>query len=154
MVMTMHNKFIVSVLVAVLLGSLIGHTLFQKYRQEDMQVFQEDVVYFFEEGVYDNQERAENATTAISTKLIVKEDAKYSVYLAITQDKNNMESLKKMFADETLNVTIKEMAIENSSFLTSLEQMDGLMKQVKTNEERETINRVILANYEEFVLKQ
>ena len=92
----MHSKFIISVLVAVLLGSLLGHTLFKKYQQEDIEVFQEEnMVYVFEEGVYDNQERAENATESLDTKLIVKEDAKYYVYLAMTKNNDNAKQLKK-----------------------------------------------------------
>ncbi len=152
MVIVMHNKFLISVLAAIILGSLLGHTLFKKYQQEDRQVFQEDSVYIIQEGVYDNEERAKNATVNLDTKLIVKEDAKYYVYLAMTKNNDNLERLKKMFKDMKIEVEVKEMNIESDSFLTSLEQMDGLLKQVKSNEEILTINRVILANYEEIVL--
>lgn len=155
MVMIMHSKFIISVLVAVLLGSLLGHTLFKKYQQEDIEVFQEEnMVYVFEEGVYDNQERAENATESLDTKLIVKEDAKYYVYLAMTKNNDNAKQLKKLYEKEKINVEIKKLVIENSSFLTSLEQMDGLMKQVNSMDELLPINRVVLANYEELILHQ
>jgi len=151
----MHNKFIVSVLIAVVLGSIIGHTLFKKYQQEDIEVFNENnSVYLLQEGVYDNEERAKNATTNIDTKLIVKQDAKYYAYLALTKNKHNLDRLKKYFNKQNINITVKEITIDNEAFLTSLSQMDGLMEQVDSNEEMITINRVILANYEELILKQ
>lgn len=151
----MHNKFIVSVLIAVVLGSIIGHTLFKKYQQEDIEVFNENnSVYLLQEGVYDNEERAKNATTNIDTKLIVKQDAKYYVYLAITKNNHNLDRLKKYFNKKNINITMKEITVNDETFLTSLSQMDSLMEQVDSNEEMITISRVILANYEELILKQ
>ncbi len=151
----MHKKFFAAVLIAITLGSLLGHTLFKKYQQEEQVVFKErNVVYFLQEGVYDNQERAEKATENLDTKLIVKEDAKYYVYLAITKNTNNLRRLEKMYKDMKLEVHVKQMNVSNSSFLTALEQMDGLMSTTKENEEMQTINKVVLATYQETILKQ
>ncbi len=147
----MQKKFLLSLVVAVLCGSFLGHTLFQKVKEEEKTVFKEDVLYFLEEGVYDNVERAENATKDIDTKVIVKEDNNYYVYLAITSKKSHIERLKELYPKK--DITVKEMQVENKSFKTILEQMDGLVEKTTTKEELETINKVILANYEEIILK-
>lgn len=155
MVIVMHKQFFISLVAAIILGSLLGGYLFHQYKMEDAEVFYEkNAIYFFTEGVYDNKERAQKATEDIETKVIVKEDAKYYVYLAITKNKENKERLMKMYQDKKIEVSIKEMSITNTSFLTCLQQMDGLIPSVKTNEELETINKVVLANYEELILKQ
>lgn len=151
----MQKKFIFSLFLAIILGSLLGHTLFEQFKEEDQEVFaQNDVIYFLEEGIYDNLERAEAATKDIDTKIIVKEDANYYVYLAITKNKSNLSRLKKIYKDMNLNINVKEMEIEDTSFLTSLEQMDGLVEKTTTKEELLTITKVVLANYEELVLKR
>lgn len=153
-VIKMNRKFFLAVLVAILLGSILGHTLFQKYQQEESQVFQEKGTYFFIEGAYDNQERAENATNHLAAKLIVKEDNHYVVYVGITNTKDNVEKLKKFFQESDIQTTIKQMTITDESFLTNLDQMDGLLKQIKTKSELWPINKVILATYEELINKQ
>ena len=149
----MYKKFVFSLIIAIVLGSLLGNFLFKQYQEEDRTVFYDrEQVYFFQEGSYDNLERATKATENLDTKIIVKEDAKYYVYLAITQDIHNKEKLEKMYKDMGINVTVKKMNVSNSSFITCLEQMDGLMEKTKEKEEILPINRVILANYEELVL--
>ena len=149
----MRYKFIISVLFAVLLGASVGNFLFNKYKEEQL-VFQseEDSIYFLEEGVYDNKERAENATSNIDAKIIVKEDAKYYVYLAITDDDINLEKLNTMYDELEINATVKEMKVSDESFLSTLEQMDGLMNSATKNDEILAINKVVLATYEEMVL--
>ena len=47
----------------------------------------------------------------------------------------------------------KKMSIENEEFLANLEQMDILLNKAKTNDEVNSINEVVLANYQEFVLE-
>lgn len=151
----MHNKFLLSVLCAVLLGGLLGHFLFLEYQEETMEVMQEkNKIYFIQEGVYDNEEEAKKATAELDTKIIVKEDAKYYVYLAMTQSEKNLEKLKKFYQNQGINITIKEMEITDESFINTLIQMDGLLEDTTKEEQIDSINKVVLANYQELILEQ
>ncbi|HIT10053.1 MAG TPA: hypothetical protein IAC24_00425 [Candidatus Onthousia faecigallinarum] len=151
----MHNKFLLSVLCAVLLGGLLGHFLFLEYQEETMEVMQEkNKIYFIQEGVYDNEEEAKKATAELDTKIIVKEDAKYYVYLAMTQSEKNLEKLKKFYQNQGINITIKEMEITDESFINTLIQMDGLLEDTTKEEQIDPINKVVLANYQELILEQ
>ena len=151
----MHNKFLLSVLCAVLLGGLLGHFLFLEYQEETMEVMQEkNKIHFIQEGVYDNEEEAKKATAELDTKIIVKEDAKYYVYLAMTQSEKNLEKLKKFYQNQGINITIKEMEITDESFINTLIQMDGLLEDTTKEEQIDPINKVVLANYQELILEQ
>ena len=151
----MHNKFLLSVLCAVLLGGLLGHFLFLEYQEETMEVMQEkNKIYFIQEGVYDNEEEAKKATAELDTKVIVKEDARYYVYLAMTQSEKNLEKLKKFYQNQGINITIKEMEITDESFINTLIQMDGLLEDTTKEEQIDPINKVVLANYQELILEQ
>ena len=105
------------------------------------------------EGTFGTEEQAKKAVSNIDTYLIVKEDANYIVYLAITSSNDNLEKLKKMYKEEDINASIKKMSIENEEFLATLEQMDVLLNKAKSNDEITSINEVVLANYQEFVLE-
>lgn len=149
----MTKSFFITTLVAIFIGTVLGNLLFEQYKLESETVIKEvNSTYFLTEGSYSTKEQAEKATEDIEPNLIIKEDANYTVYLAITKDNKNLEKLKKLYEDLGINTTIKKMSIENQEFLATLEQMDLLLNKTSTNEEMLAINEVILANYQEFVL--
>lgn len=148
----MYKRFIFSLIIAIVSGALLGHTLFEKFKEEEQTVFNDmSPIYFLREGVYDNLEYALASANKFDTKIIVKEKAKYYLYLAISKSEDNLTSIKKIYNDKNLVVETKN--ISNESFLTALEQMENLFKKASSDEEKLTIEKVILANYEELVLK-
>ena len=148
----MYKRFIFSLIIAIVSGALLGHTLFEKFKEEEQTVFNDmSPIYFLREGVYDNLEYALANANKFDTKIIVKEKAKYYLYLAISKSEDNLASIKKIYNDKNLVVETKN--INNESFLTALEQMENLFKKASNDEEKLTIEKVILANYEELVLK-
>ena len=148
----MYKRFIFSLIIAIVSGALLGHTLFEKFKEEEQTVFNDmSPIYFLREGVYDNLEYALANANKFDTKIIVKEKAKYYLYLAISKSEANLASIKKIYNDKNLVVETKN--ISNESFLTALEQMENLFKKASSDEENLTIEKVILANYEELVLK-
>ena len=150
----MTKSFFITMLVAILIGAILGNFLFEQYKLESENVIKEvNSTYFLIEGTYSTEEQALKAASNIETYLIVKEDANYIVYLAITMSNENLEKLKKMYKDKNINSSIKKMSIENKEFIATLEQMDILLDKAKSNEEIDSINEVILANYQEFVLE-
>lgn len=152
LVMIMSKKFIFSLIVAIVSGAVIGHTMFEKFTKEEQAVFNyKSPIYFLREGVYDNLEYALDSANKFDTKIIVKDKAKYYLYLAISKSEDNLASIKKIYNDKNLVVETKN--INNESFVTALEQMENLFKKASSDEEKLTIEKVILANYEELVLK-
>ena len=150
----MTKSFFITMIVAILLGSVLGNFLFEQYKLESSEVVKEvNSLYFIMEGAYSNLEQAEKSSEDIDVKLITKEDANYIVYLAITKDSNNLEKMEKLYKDLNINTTIKTMSVSNEQFLATLEQMDLLINNTKDNEEILSINEVVLANYQEFVLE-
>lgn len=141
-------------LVAILIGAVLGNFLFEQYKLEDKSVVREvNSIYFIMEGSYGTLEQAKEATKDIEVKLITKEDANYVVYLAITKSNDNLEKLEKIYEDLKLNTTIKKMSIDNEEFLATLEQMDLLIDKTTSQDEILAVNEVVLANYQEFVLE-
>lgn len=147
----MYKKFIFSLVIAIASGTILGHTLFEKFKEEEQTVFNyKTPVYFLREGVYDNLDYALESANKFATKIIVKDKAKYYLYLAISKNEDNLAMIKKIYNNNNLVVETKN--INNESFLTVLDQMENLLKKTSNNEEKLTIEKVILANYEELVL--
>lgn len=147
----MYKKFIFSLIIAIASGTVLGHTLFEKFKEEEQTVFNyKTPVYFLREGVYDNLDYALENANKFATKIIVKDKAKYYLYLAISKNEDNLAMIKKIYNNNNLVVETKN--INNESFLTVLDQMENLLKKTSNNEEKLTIEKVILANYEELVL--
>lgn len=147
----MYKKFIFSLIIAIASGTILGHTLFEKFKEEEQTVFNyKTPVYFLREGVYDNLNYALENANKFATKIIVKDKAKYYLYLAISKNEDNLAMIKKIYNNNNLVVETKN--INNESFLTVLDQMENLLKKTSNNEEKLTIEKVILANYEELVL--
>ena len=97
-------------LVAILIGSILGNFLFEQYKLESENVIKEvNSTYFLIEGTYSTEEQALKASSNIETYLIVKEDANYTIYLAITMSNENLEKLKKMYKDKNINSSIKKI---------------------------------------------
>ncbi len=139
---------------AIFLGAILGNFLFEQYKLEDMNVVKEEnSLYFIMEGSYSSEKQALKAVSSIDVKLIVKEDANYVVYLAITKSSDNLEKLEKIYKDLKINTTIKKMSVNNEEFLATLEQLDLLINKTTLQDEVLSINEVILANYQEFVLE-
>ena len=153
----MTKSFFITMLVAILIGAVLGNFLFEQYKLESESVIKEvNSTYFLLEGTYSTETQATKAVTSntdIDPYIIVKEDANYIVYLAITASNDNLEKLKKMYKEKDVNASIKKMSIENEEFLATLEQMDILLNNAKTNDEITSITEVVLANYQEFVLE-
>lgn len=150
----MTKNFFITMIVAIILGSILGNFLFEQYKLESREVIKEvNSLYFVMEGSYSSLEQAKKATEDISVKLITKEDANYVVYLAITKDSNNLDKLEKLYKDLNINTTIKTMSVSNKEFLAAIEQLDLLIDNTEGNDEILSINEVILSNYQEFVLE-
>ena len=153
----MTKSFFITMLVAILIGAVLGNFLFEQYKLESETVIKEvNSTYFLVEGTYSTETQETKAVTSntdIDPYIIVKEDANYIVYLAITASNDNLEKLKKMYKEKNVNTSIKKMSIENEEFLATLEQMDILLNNAKTNDEITSITEVVLANYQEFVLE-
>ena len=66
----MYKRFIFSLIIAIVSGALLGHTLFEKFKEEEQTVFNDmSPIYFLREGVYDNLEYALASANKFATKI-------------------------------------------------------------------------------------
>lgn len=147
----MKVKFVFPILIAIILGFLSAKVVYGLYNPNDSLTYNS---YFLQWGVYSNKESLNNTldTKQIDSYLIVEDDGKYYVYVGITTDEKIAKKIQKIYEEKDNNIYIKTMNLDNSEFYNNLEQYDVLLKGVSNAKDIISINKAILASYEEMVL--
>lgn len=150
-VMIMNKKFLFSLVVAIGLGTFVGKYFYDETNAKS--VFKEEEVIFLQQGVYTDKVNMEENTKRIDPKVVVKEKDKYYVYVGITKKKENAKKIKNIYEQLGYDIYEKNQSIFSTEFKNNLEQFDLLLEKTKKEEEIQTINEVILANYEQSLQK-
>ena len=147
----MKLKFIVPILIAIVLGFLSAKIVYGLYDSSESIFYNS---YFLQWGVYSDKETLNKTLKdrKIDSYLIVEEDKKYYVYVGITTDKKLAEKIKEIYEKKGNKIYIKTVNLANTEFYSNLEQYDVLLKGVDKEEDIISINKAILASYEEMVL--
>jgi len=147
------KKIIIKGILLVAIGFFIGQFLFGEKIELIKKLQKGDTYYFLEEGVYSNYNNIQNNINAYR-KIIENKNNKYHVYIGITRDKKVLEKLKKIYKEDNINVSVKEINLYSQEFKNNVEQFDLLIKQTKDNSQILTIEEVVIANYQEIIKKQ
>jgi len=137
--------------VAIALGTFTGKYFYDETSAKS--VFQEDECIFLQQGVYTDRKNMEENTRRIDPKVVVKERNRYYVYVGITKSEENAKKLKKIYSQQGYDIYEKNISISSLEFKNNLEQFDLLLGKAKRVEEIQSINEVILANYEQILQK-
>jgi len=105
-----------------------------------------DTIYLLETGIYSNIEEMKN-NTKFTYYIYSEETDGIHVYVAITKD--NKDKLINYYKNQNIEVTIREITINNKTFLETLKQYDDLLKTTEENKIIENIIYQVLSKYEE-----
>lgn len=147
------KKIIVPIFSCILVGFLFGKIMFNQYNSDNtIKTSVSDInslVYFIQVGAYSTIDNMKEAMKDTTNYVYMQKDNKYYAFVGMTKEKNNVDKLKKYFEEQKYSVYIKEIVIDNSSFLDVLSQYDLLLNEAESNESISTIEKSVLAKYEE-----
>jgi len=146
----MRKNFLIPLIISIILGFISAQIVYSEYDKK--QVVKQNNTYILQGGVYTTKETLEKAIKSFNNYLVVSEDDKYYVYLAMTSSKDNVDKLKKMYENTGIDIYVREVNVDNVEFVSNLEQYDILIRSVDNNDNLVSINEVILSSYEELVL--
>lgn len=144
----MNKKFILSIIIVIILGIISAKSVYSLSNS----INDKNIYYFLQLGVYDDIDTLNNDTKNIDDKLVLKEDRKYSVYVGISRNKNNLKKISNLYANLGYNLLIKSKKVINEEFKVNLEQFDKLLKNTNDLEELKKIMSVVLSSYQEMVI--
>ena len=139
-------------IIFLVIGILIGKKI---YTATTIQpIFNEgETYYFLQIATSTNKELLEENTKNLSTKIIEDDRGKYYVYIGITKNIENAKKIKRIYENQDYNIYIKEKQLSNDELSSNITQFDLLINSTDEKEEILTINKVVLANYEEIIKK-
>lgn len=146
----MKKKIFYSIIILIT-GIIVGRNI---YLSKSTQVFSnKDIYYFIQEGVYSSKSIMEENIKNMDLKVVDEIDNKYYVYLGITKDELIAKRLKEIYESEGYQIYIKEVSLSNEEFNNNVTQFDLLINATTSKKEILTIEKVVLANYEEIIKK-
>lgn len=146
----MKKKIFYSIIILIT-GIIVGRNI---YLSKSTQVFSnKDIYYFIQEGVYSSKSIMEENIKNMDLKVVDEIDNKYYVYLGITKDENIAKRLKEIYESQGYQIYIKEVTLSNEEFNNNVTQFDLLINATTSEKEILTIEKVVLANYEEIIKK-
>ena len=149
----MNKKFIKYIVIASVIGILIGKYVFDQSKNEAKSVISDDnYVYLMQYGVYKDIENIKNNVSDLKNYIYVKEKDGYHIYIGISKNQKNLQKVGD-FLGVLANIYIKRVKINNMEFLESLDQYDALIDQTDDIEVIVNAQKQILSKYEELVLQ-
>ena len=146
----MKKKIFYSIIILIT-GIIVGRNI---YLSKSTQVFSnKDIYYFIQEGVYSSKSIMEENIKNMDLKVVDEIDNKYYVYLGITKDELIAKRLKEIYESEGYQIYIKEVSLSNEEFNNNVTQFDLLINATTSEKDILTIEKVVLANYEEIIKK-
>lgn len=148
----MNKKTIKYILIASIIGILIGKYIFDASKEEIKSVsnINNTYIYMMQYGVYNDIENMKNSISNLKNYLYIKEDDGYHVYVGITKN----EKLLQKIGDSLgllANIYNKRVKIDNIEFLEVLDQYDVLIEQTTDNEVIINAQKQVLSKYEELI---
>ena len=150
----MKLKLIFVVLCASIIGVLFGKMMIGQYDSKASlkTVFGENNnVYFLELGTYDTKEEMEKNVINFTSYIYDNTSGKYSVYIALTQNKENLSKLEGYFKNLGYIIYVREFNVDNDLFLQKLKVYDDLLIGTTEASAIKTIINQTLETYEELI---
>ena len=150
----MKKQKIIYILAAAIIGIAIGKYIYSSYKEETLETFKSNDadIYLLQYGVYKDENVMIENTKKLKNYFYYKEENGYHVIIGITKNKN----LKQKIVDSykiTENIYMKRVNIDNSEFVTLLDQYDNLIKDTDDKTTIFNAQKQVLSKYEELILQ-
>ncbi len=139
-----------SIALCILIGFLMANLYLKQYknREKIKPVFrEEEKLYFVQYGIYPSEQSMIENTKQLKNYIFDKINEEYYVFIAIT--KNNLEKLKGYFKNLQYDICIREISINDKSFLEKIKHYDQLLEKTEDKEVITEIIRQVLEKYKE-----
>ncbi len=151
----MKNKKIYYILMAVIIGVLIGKYIYNGYEKEVTTAFAENKkenIYLLQYGVYSSNESMIQNTKNLKKYFYYVDNNNYHVLIGITKEKKLKDKIVDAYNinDE---IYLKQVKVDNLEFIELLNQYDILVENSNNKSTILNSQNQILSKYEELILR-
>lgn len=149
----MKNNLI-SIFFCCVIGLLLSAYMFKQYDESEVPTIKEaEILSFLQIGVYSSKESMEENVKNVNYYIYTEENNQFYVYIAITK-KENLDKLKEYYKSLGYDIYVKEINVENKSFLEVLDQYELMLKEIEDTSTIASIESQVLSKYEELVINE
>ena len=146
-------KKIKYILIAIIIGMIIGKYIFNQYNNQSIQTMSEkNYVYLLQYGVYKDINNMKKSAQNLPNYLYYYDKDGYHVFIGITKNKKNYKKIVDSY-QLSVNIYMKRVNIDNNDFIDLLDQYEKVINQ--TDDKQIIINaqKQLLSKYEELIIK-
>ena len=142
------KKILVTILISVIVGASFAFVIYKNVNDEvSLAIKEENVVSFFQVGVFKSEENANAFMKNYSSSIVIKDNEYYRVIIAILESDTAISKEKEYFDFLGINYYEKKESINNKAFLNKLREYEELLI-ASSSDTYSTINSNILKLYE------
>lgn len=142
------KKILITLLISLTVGSSFAFIIYKNINKDvQLAIKEENVVIYFQVGVFKKEENAINFMKQYSSSIIIKDNEYYRVIIAIAKSKEAILKLQNYFDNLRINYYMKKESVNNEKFLKKLQEYEELIISSKS-ETYNTVNKNILKLYE------
>lgn len=141
------KKFLLSILLAIMVGSVFGFIIYKRFNKEELTVASilSKQVYAFQIGVFEDKENALTLQEKYGG-IIVNDNNRYRVYLALASSSNVLTILKEYYNDLDISYYIKQIDV-NDNILELINEAEAMLI-ATTKDNYDSIINNVLKEYE------
>ena len=142
------KKILITIIGALSIGGIFAIVIFKNIDKDvELAIKTEDVVTFFQVGVFKQEENALNFMKKYNSAIIIKDQDYFRVIIAILINNEAIEKEKAFFDSLGIEYYLKKENINNEEFISKLKEYEELLIS-SSDETYNTINKKILKLYE------
>lgn len=149
----MNVKSFVLMFFAVLIGLLFGKLVFSQYEDSTVVAVTGEKLHFVA-LTYDSEDSMKKEITDYTDYFYEKENDSFVLYVGVTKKQEIVSKIKGFYEKKYNNITVKEKLVNEDSFLTILNEYDKMIEISTIERDITTIEKIVMSNYKEMVLKE
>lgn len=154
--MKVIKKYLIPGLTCIAIGICLGMFFFKQYNPKENETTKvnnqvSETATFLQLGVYSSLDSMKQNMSKLTNYTYAEIDGKFHVFGAITQNKDNLEKVKKYYTELGFNSYSKDYTVNSASFIEVLKQYDLMLKETTDSKTIGAICSQVIAKYEELV---
>lgn len=149
------KKYVLWTLFALISGALLGKITFDKYEKIDVKntIKIDTNVYALKYKTYLSVEEMKDDITNIDRYIYIQKDDKVTAYVAISNDKENINKINDIYKVKNIFLTKEIININNDEFIQNLSEYEKLLSVAEDEKSLLIIENQILSCYEKLVVE-
>ncbi len=150
----MNKNSIKYVIIAILIGTILGKYVFNQYKNESMKAMaiNENYVYMLQYGVYIDENNMKENTKNLKNFFYYSMNDGFHVIIGITKKPELKEKIINAY-DIKNDIYLKKIEVNNDEFIKLLDQYDNLISKTNDNDVITASQKQILSKYQEIILE-